>query len=289
MAVSGDVVQDIEIPEQNTNLMFIVDTSGSMSRDADTGLNTITTVERMELLLVSMKDVINSYNDMGNVKVQIVTFDSGTDSTHQDHWFTVSESLAFIGDGTTGSRDATLEPDGGTDYDQAVLEAKLAYVENGKIEATAEVEVANITYFFSDGQPQTAGGTENSDGITGVEVAEWTDFLVTHDISAYAVGFGGALDDDDQELLDPLAYDGLKEEERDGVIVTDASTLADTLIGTIQPPLVGNVLGQLGTDGFGADGGNFLDIAVDGIKYTYDAVNDEITNDDNSTVIAGSI
>ena len=287
-AVSGDIVQDIEIPEQNTNLMFIVDTSGSMGWDADTGSSTITTVERMELLLTSMRDVINSYDDMGNVKIQIVTFDSGTDSTHQAQWFTVAEALAFIGDGTSGSRDATLEPDGGTDYDQAVLEAKDAYIEDGKIEATADTEVANITYFFSDGQPQTAGGTESSDGITGVEVTEWTDFLVANDISTYAVGFGSGLDANDQALLDPLAYDGLNDVERDGVIVTDSTTLAETLLGTIQPPLVGSVLGQLGTDGFGADGGYFYDLTIDGTTYTYNVTTDSISNSANAIVIVGS-
>ncbi|QSZ41142.1 Ig-like domain-containing protein [Sulfurimonas aquatica] len=287
MAISGNIVQDIEIPEQNTNLMFIVDTSGSMGWDADTGSTTITTVERMELLLTSMKDVINSYDDMGNVKIQITTFNSG-ESTHQNHWFTVTEALEFIGDGTAATRDISLTPGGGTNYDEAVAEAEIGYLVDGKIEATAEIEVANITYFFSDGQPQTAGGTEGTDGITGVEITEWTDFLEANDISAYGVGFGSGLTAADQAFLDPLAYDGLNEVERDGVIVTDSTTLAETLLGTIQPPLVGNVLGQLGSDGFGADGGYFQDITIDGVLYTYNVASDTITNDADANVIAGS-
>ena len=34
---------------------------------------------------------------------------------------TADQALAFIGDGTSGSRDPVLEPGAGTDYDQGVL------------------------------------------------------------------------------------------------------------------------------------------------------------------------
>ncbi|MBN2817221.1 MAG: tandem-95 repeat protein, partial [Campylobacterales bacterium] len=288
MAFAGDIVKSVEIPQQNTNLLFMIDTSGSMGWDAQTGSSYITTVERMELLLTSMREVIESYAQMGSVRIQITTFNSG-DSTHQDHWFTVSEALAFIGDGTAGSRDSSLNPSGGTNYDEALAEAQTAYAIDGKLEASAGAEIANVAYFLSDGQPQTAGGIESSYGITGTEITAWTNFLVANDISSYAVGFGSGLDSSDQAYLDPIAYDGLNETERDGVIVADSSTLADTLLSTVQPPLVGNVLGELGLDGFGADGGYFETIVIDGVTYTYDIVNNQITNSLNADIISGAI
>jgi hypothetical protein len=283
MAISGDVIQDIVIPEQNTNLMFTIDTSGSMGSSVDDGNGG--SVERMEMVLNSVRDVINSYHDIGNVKVQITTFDSGSDSTHQINWFTVSDALDFIGDGTSGSRNDTLDPSGGTDYDQGLLEAKLGWESDGKIPDSAG-NVANIMYFLSDGQPQTAGGTEDSDGITGVEITEWTDYVTAQGINAFAVGVGSGLDDGDRVYLDPIAYDGATNTEKLGVIVTDETALASTLLGTVQAPLVGNVLGQLGSDGFGADGGFFQDVTIDGVTYTYNKANDEITSSNGT--IAGS-
>ncbi|MCP4997099.1 MAG: hypothetical protein GY934_25470, partial [Gammaproteobacteria bacterium] len=268
--IGGNIDQNVEVAIQNTNLMFTVDTSGSMGWDAETGSNNITTIERMELALTSITDVINSYDDIGNVRVQIVTFDSGDDSTHQAQWMTATEALAFIGDGTAGSRDATLNPGGGTDYDQAVSETMLGFDSLGKIVGTVETPVVNVSYFLSDGQPQTAGGIENSQGITGVEIAAWTNWLVANSIDSYAVGFGSGLDAGDQVLLDPLAYDGSTDSDRDGVIVENANELAAQLLGTIKEPVAGNVLGTIGASGFGADGGYFETITIDGVTYTFD-------------------
>ncbi|MCP4048362.1 MAG: hypothetical protein GY732_20485, partial [Gammaproteobacteria bacterium] len=266
-----NIQQTFEFGEQNTNLMFTIDTSGSMGRDAETGAGNVTTIDRMELALTSITDVINSYDDIGNVRVQIVTFDSGDDSTHQAQWMTVTEALAFIGDGTAGSRDATLEPGGGTDYDQAVMETRLGFDSPGKIVGTAETPAANVSYFLSDGQPQTAGGIEGSQGITGVEIAEWTDWLVANNIDSYAVGFGLGLDVGDQALLDPLAYNGLNDIDRDGVIVVNANELAAQLLSTtVITPMPGSVFGGgIGVRGFGADGGYLESVSIDNVTYTF--------------------
>ncbi|MBN0989546.1 beta strand repeat-containing protein, partial [Amphritea pacifica] len=268
--VSGDIYQSLVIDPQNTNLMFVIDTSGSMAWDAATGSNTITTVERMELLLTSILEVINTYDAMGDVKIQLVTFDSGADSTYQSVWLTVDEAKALIGDGTSGSRDPVLEPNGGTDYDVAVATAQTAFAADGKLVASDGYSVANVSYFLSDGKPTTAGGTENTTGITGAEITQWQNFLTSNAIDSYAVGFGSGLTAADQALLDPLAYDGAASTDKDGVIVTDSSQLSNELLSTIQPPVIGGIFGSLENNGFGADDGAFLEIEMDGITYTYD-------------------
>ena len=293
--IDGDIYQSLVIPPQNTNLMFVIDTSGSMGWDAATGSSYITTIERMELLLNSVREVINSYDSMGDIRVQLVTFDSGTDSTSRAQWFTAEEALEFIGDGTAGSRDPLLDPAGGTDYDQAVLEAIDAYDNPGKLVDSPDFPVANVSYFLSDGQPETAGGTENSDGITGVEITEWTNFLSTNQIDSFAVGFGSGLDAGDRVFLDPLAYNGVDGTERNGTIITNPSELSSHLLSTIEQPVMGGIFGEIDSNGFGADDGSFLSITLDGILYEWDAEanggNGEISYiaaDGTPTTVAGS-
>jgi T1SS-143 domain-containing protein len=262
--ISGDVYQSLVIPQQNTNLMFIIDTSGSMGWNAGGGLT------RMELLLDSVADVIRSYDDQGDVAIQIATFSSGSDSSFQTNFMAVSEALAFIGEDGINSPDSLLTPGGGTNYDLAVDAAESGWAQSGKLAATPDIPVANVSYFLSDGQPQTSGGTEGSDGITGVEVGEWTTFLANNSIDSFAIGFGSGLTQGDQAFLDPLAYDGVNGSERDGVIVTDSSQLSSELLSTVQPPVMGGLFGSLENNGFGADDGSYLSITVDGVEYAWD-------------------
>jgi len=268
--VLGVINQDVSVSQLDSNLLFIVDTSGSMGWDADTGGYTITTIERMELLLTSMKDVIEKYEALGDVKVQIVTFDSGSDTSYQSEWLTTDEAYDFIGDGTRGSRDPLLDPGGGTDYDRAVDVAETGYAVAGKIDGSSGDPYQNVSYFLSDGQPQTRGGIENSYGITGDEITEWTTWLESNEVDSYAVGFGSGLDQNDRVLLDPLAYDGVNSENREGLIVADSTTLGEQLLSTVASPASGNIFGVENSDGFGADDGHFESISLDGVTYTYD-------------------
>ncbi len=310
--VSGIINHTLDIAPQHTNLMFVIDTSGSMAWDADTGSSTITTVERMELLLTSVREVITSYDDLGDIRVQIVTFDSGSDSTSRPLWLTGQEALDFIGDGTSSGnpngRDPVLDPGGGTNYDLGVSTATSAFDNLGKLDGVdypADHVVKNVSYFLSDGQPTTSGGAEGSTGITGTEITNWTNFLTANEIDSYAVGFGSHLN---QPLvkpaalaaLDPIAYDGIEAAngnisgaERDGHIVETSSELADDLLATIAEPVTGAIFGDMNGTGFGADGGDFLDITIDGVVYAWDGTanggDGQISVDgDASALAAGS-
>ena len=289
--ISGDVYQAMVIPPQSTNLMFVIDTSGSMGNNAglsapDDGLS------RMDLLLRSVREVIEEYASLGDVRVQLVTFDSGNDATSQAQWFTVSEALAFIGDGTDGSRHETLDPSGGTDYDLAVATARDGFDNPGKLTGTSENPVTNVSYFLSDGRPQTAGGSEGTVGITDIasdpdnEIKEWTDFLEANNIDSYAIGFGGGLNSGDRGLLDPLAYNGSTGEERAGVIASSGE-LSSELLSTVQSSLAGQLFGSLAGNGFGLDNAGSMDIEINGLTYTYSGADNTITQ--GATVTSGSV
>ena len=279
--MSGSLDVTLIVPPSNTNLSFIVDVSGSVGNSVNVGG---TNIERLELALQGVRDVIQAYTNLGDVRVQIVTF--STSSSSLSTWVTASEALALIGDGSSGSRDAIFTPGGGTNYDVAVAEFQSSYSISGALDSS-DPTVNNVSYFISDGAPQTRGGSGNTFGITGAEITSYTNFLVANDIDAFAVGFGGGLDADDQVFLDPLAYNGIDNTDRDGVIVADASTLTSTLLSTIDSTASGNLFGSL-DNSFGADGGVTLSITVDGITYSYDPTTNTVTPDNGGSVVMGS-
>jgi len=285
--MSGDIDLSLIVPPSNTNLSFIVDVSGSMGNSVavDNGNGGTTNVERLQLALESVSDVIQTYSNLGDVRVQITTFSTSTDSLTT--WVTASEALALIGDGSAGSRDVIFNTGGGTNYDIAVAEFQSSFSSSGALD-DSDPTVTNVSYFISDGEPQTSGGSEGSNGLTGVEITAYTNFLVANQIDAFAVGFGGDLTAADQGFLDPLAYNGIDGSERDGMIVADASTLASTLLSTIDSTANGNLFGSVDNN-FGADGGVTLSIVLDGVTYNYDSVVDTITPSNGGVVVAGSM
>ena len=283
--ISGNLDLSLIIPPSNTNLSFVIDVSGSMgsSVEVDDGSGGTVNIERLQLALESVRDVIQTYANLGDVRVQITTF--STASSSLSTWVSAAEALALIGDGSSGSRSAIFNTGGGTNYDLAVAEFQSSFSASGALN-DSDPTVTNVSYFISDGEPQTSGGSEGTSGITGAEIAAYTDFLVANEIDAFAVGFGGDLTAADQGFLDPLAYDGISDTDRMGVIVTDASTLANTLLLTIDATASGNLFGAI-SNAFGADGGVTMSITIDGITYDYDPTADTITPSNGSGVIAG--
>ena len=285
--MSGDINLSLVIPPSNTNLSFVIDVSGSMGNTVavDDGNGGTINVERLELALEGVRDVIQTYTNLGEVRVQITTF--STSSSSLSTWVTAEEALALIGDGSAASRDAMFSPGGGTNYDIAVSEFQSSFSSSGALD-DSDPTVTNVSYFISDGEPQTAGGSEGTDGITGAEITAYTDFLVANQVDAFAIGFGGDLTAADQGFLDPLAYNGINNSERDAVIVADANALSSTLLSTIDSTATGNLFGAVDNN-YGADGGVTSSIEVDGVTYDYDAVANTITPSDGGTVVAGSM
>lgn len=223
----------------NSNLLLVIDVSGSMA-DA----SGVEGYSRLDLAKQAMFALLDKYQDMGDVKVQIVTFSTGaTDKTPV--WVDIDTAKAIIG---------TLSAGGNTNYDAAIAAAKLAFPSVGAITGAQ-----NVAYFLSDGNPT------HNENIGTADEAGWKAFLDANHIKAYAIGLGSGISN---TYLDPLAYDGETHTNTNAVLVTDLNALNAVLTGTVQGvPITGSLMSG-GT--FGADGGFIKAIIVDGSSYLYD-------------------
>ncbi|MGE8066349.1 retention module-containing protein, partial [Pseudomonas sp. NPDC089569] len=225
--------------EVDSNLLLVIDVSGSMA-DA----SGVSGLSRLDLAKQAISALLDKYDDLGDVKVQIVTFSSNaTDKTST--WVDVATAKSII---------SGLSAGGGTNYDAAISVAQIAFDTSGKLTGAQ-----NVGYFFSDGKP-------NQGDINSSDEAAWKTFLETHDIKNYAIGLGNGVGNAN---LDPLAYDGSTGTNTNAVVVNDLGQLNSVLSGTvIGAPVTGSLLGEGGT--FGADGGFIKTLTVDGTTYTYD-------------------
>jgi len=246
--------REVTATEVDSNLLLIIDISGSMNDASGAGGT------RLDLAKASITELLNRYDDMGDVKVQIVTFN---DSSQQlsSQWVSVATAKTLV-NGLTAFN--------GTNYDSALGTAQTAYGTAGKLEGAQ-----NVAYFFSDGNPTTSNtnnpnnpgnvvNPEYGDGIDVTEEGVWRAFLDANGIKAYAIGLGAGVN---SIYLDPVAYDGSTHTNTNAVVVANLAGLDAVLAGTVQgAPVTGSLL----TDGtFGADGGFVKSLAVDGIVYTY--------------------
>ena len=248
----------------DTNLVIIIDVSNSMN-------NTVGEKTRLEIAQEAVKDLIDEYDKIGDVKVQIVTFsyEGEAQTSSGDVWLDPDDAKTVV-DGLSAS--------GGTNYDAALQESMDSYGENGKISSP---QAQNVVYFMSDGkptfpsrtfddgdEPQHGGGggssTENEDGIQLDEQAQWEAFLKIENIDAFAIGVGSGVSTGD---LEPIAYNGREGVNRDAVVVENEDDLSDVLLSTVEPDSIsGNLV-----EGYGADEKGYVkSITIDGRTYTYD-------------------
>ncbi|MFU1544679.1 DUF5801 repeats-in-toxin domain-containing protein [Aeromonas veronii] len=266
---------------QNTNLMLILDISGSMGDPS--GYQGMT---RMQVMQKSALELLDKYSAYGTVMVNIITFaSSATNPTSV--WVNVDVAKSTI---------LGLQPSGGTNYDDALNEAIKAFGDTGR-----QTNAQNVSYFMSDGQPtanalsgpaasvpdnnNALGGGYGIDGdgptLSG-ETKDWADFLTANNINSFALGMGSG---STQSALDPIAYNGVSgasPANTTAVVVTDFSQLAATLLSTvIAPPLAGQMINGIVASA-GADGGWLSSITVGGVTYTYNQ------NTDTSGVSGGT-
>ncbi|MFJ2386010.1 retention module-containing protein [Pseudomonas koreensis] len=237
-AVPSD--RSVAAVEIDSNILIVLDISGSMA-DA----SGVPGLSRLDLAKQAISALLDKYDDLGDVKVQLVTFSSSaTDRTSV--WVDVATAKTLL---------AGLSAGGGTNYDAAVATMYNAFNTSGKLTGAQ-----NVGYFFSDGKPTTGQDIGTSDEAT------LKAFLDANNIKNYAIGLGSGVSNAN---LDPLAYDGISHTNTNAVVVTDLNQLNSVLSGTVEgAPVTGSLLGEGGT--FGADGGFIKSIVVDGTTYTYD-------------------
>ncbi|MGE3228032.1 MAG: DUF5801 repeats-in-toxin domain-containing protein [Hyphomicrobium sp.] len=237
----------------DSNILLLLDVSGSMG-DASglTGLN------RMDVLKASVIELLEQYDNMGDVQVRIVTFSTNANAIGAT-WMSIAEAKAAV---------LNLVPGGSTNYDETLTDAVNAFSASGSI-AGAQ----NVAYFVSDGQPNQPAG---SPGISATEQTVWETFLTNNDIVSYALGAGSGVT---TSALNPVAFNGVTGTQIPSIAVTDLSQLTATLVGTVNAVSTsGNLLTDANPDGgFGADGGIVLSIAIDGRTYTYDPATIAVT------------
>ncbi|NNA55092.1 retention module-containing protein [Pseudomonas koreensis] len=237
-AVPSD--RSVAAVEIDSNILIVLDISGSMVDPSG-----VPGLSRLDLAKQAISALLDKYDDLGDVKVQLVTFSSSaTDRTSV--WVDVATAKSLLAGLTAG---------GGTNYDAAVATMQTAFNTSGKLTGAQ-----NVGYFFSDGKPTT--GQE----IGTADETALKNFLDANNIKNYAIGLGSGVSNAN---LDPLAYDGISHTNTNAVVVTDLNQLNSVLSGTVEgAPVTGSLLGEGGT--FGADGGFIKSIVVDGTTYTYD-------------------
>ncbi|MDD2790853.1 MAG: VWA domain-containing protein, partial [Sulfurimonas sp.] len=286
MPTANDITQDVVIPLQDSNIMIMMDVSGSMGT-ADSGVYSTsgTQLTRLEVAKQGVYDMLDKYALMGNVRVQVGTFATNL-STPNATWMSIAEAKTYV---------ASLTANGGTNYDYGLDGLETMFATSGKI-AGAQ----NISYFFSDGVPTysdtnpgtgnngsvtddgTNGTTNLGDGIDATEAAAWIAFLQANDILSNAVGLGANVT---SNYLDPIAYNGLIDTDIDSIIVQNLQDLSNNLNATLPAPLAGDLLsGNVIDSGFGigADGGYVSQITIGGDVYTYNGTTLSVSGSNNT-------
>ncbi|WP_285416878.1 retention module-containing protein [Pseudomonas sp. efr-133-TYG-5] len=236
-AVASD--RSVAAVEIDSNVLIVLDISGSMA-DA----SGVPGLSRLDLAKQAISALLDKYDDLGDVKVQLVTFSSNA-ADRTSVWVDVATAKTLL---------AGLSAGGGTNYDAAVATMYNAFNTAGKLTGAQ-----NVGYFFSDGKP-------NEGDIGTADEATLKSFLDANNIRNYAIGLGSGVSNAN---LDPLAYDGISHTNTNAVVVTDLNQLNSVLSGTVMgAPVTGSLLGEGGT--FGADGGFIKSIVIDGTTYTYD-------------------
>ena len=236
----------------DSNILLILDCSGSM--DDPSGVPGFAT--RLDLLKAAANDLLDRYDAVGDVRVQIIEFNNDAQKL-SSIWVSVEAAKTLI-NGLTAAN--------GTDYDNATALAPDAFDDPGKL---ATEGARNIAYFISDGQPQPESGA-----VTGSELTDWITFVNANDIVSHAIGLGPSAPD---TFLDPIAYDGRGSgTDTEALIVTELNQLQATLAGTINPPATGAIIDASIPTSFGADGGHIQSIAVGGQSFAYNTATDSI-------------
>ncbi|MBS4018997.1 MAG: type I secretion C-terminal target domain-containing protein, partial [Dechloromonas sp.] len=233
---------------QDTNILLIIDNSGSMAGS------------RIQILRDSVKQLIESYDMLGDVAVRIVVYNSSA-SAYTAGWVSASTAIAYV---------STLGTGGATNYDAALLTAMQAFQSAGKIPGAT-----NVSYFLSDGDPNArsdwdgSGPIANQVGIQPAEAAIWQAFLESNQINSFAFGMGTEVQ---QNSMAPVAYNGIDKTPTSAIVVSNERDLAPILRDTVNANFKGNFLdGSLhqGT-GAGADGGHLNAFSIDGTSYFID-------------------
>jgi|GEM_PF-6937432 len=228
--------QDINLVIEpiNTNVVFILDVSGSMS-DSE-----------LRLQEEARDAVISKYTNLGDVNVMQVQFEN---NVHENTGWKEASKIQ----GTS-----LYKKGGSTNYEAAVNSVMDTY-NNSRPEADQ-----TIVYFLSDGASNRGSDTDWN--------TEWETFIKQDSITKlFTFGVGGmqndlyrvALSGEDTKSPDPVAINNIND------LPTE---LANTALQYVEGNLTADINGTSILD-FGADGGHIQSIKIGSESATYDADN----------------
>ncbi|WP_258553546.1 VWA domain-containing protein [Neisseria zoodegmatis] len=208
-----------------TNLMLIIDTSGSML-----GIN-------MQNAQKAAIELIEKYSQTGGTAIRIIGFSSFgyVQFNGMDTWMNKEEAIKAIN---------TLSANGGTDYYSALDTAETAFTTNRG--SVFNEKGQNFSMFLSDGEPNTY--------LDMTRQEQWENFAIKHQIVSHAIGFGGI---HSKNALEPIAFDGTKVADTSAnhapgqiepILEGDIDKLSTTVSSTAKTDFIENVAGTAHDD-----------------------------------------
>ena len=284
------------------HLVFTLDVSGSMTNAGNDGivyLDDGTQTTRLAMAQDALKALVTEYYEQSDfVSVHLVQFATGSSILNGGVAFTdLASTLAAID---------TMGGGGGTNYEAGLGSTKLVLDadDDDILDPTpGSTNLETVTYFISDGNPTTTGGTGS------ITTAEWAAFAGANGVDSFAVGIGSGITDfGPLNSIHNVDGDGSGTVD-DAIYVTDLTKLEEELLSTVPVSFGGSVVlsGAVQNVVFGADGGHIESVAVqldrldalgnpgsDGtpdteVTFSYDPDTDIITNDGGFAATTGSI
>jgi Ca2+-binding RTX toxin-like protein/Mg-chelatase subunit ChlD len=235
---------------QVTNIVLTIDVSGSMTNGRHGGVVQLpdgSYTTRLQLAKESLENIINEFDGVGDVNVNLTTFNSQGSSYG---WMSAQDAINTIN---------RLQAGGGTNYEDAVHDTVTHFTNVPAADKT-------IALFVSDGEPTVGNdGYHDNNLLDNHYINEWKGFVEDNVDQLVIVGMGTGIKD--TSYLETLAVE-VGDVQVDMLVIENEVELNEVLIETIihaNNEVEGNLLDNVE----GGDGAITLDgITIDGVTYT---------------------